>query len=85
MQQIQQGCEISKRRDPEGCLVQVFNSKLGHIGIHHGKCMAYVWSLLELNTQPTGLYYKCFTVIIYDLNVQFTIVMTVASTIKLRS
>ncbi len=27
-----------------------------------------------------GFYYKCFTIVIYDCNVQFTIVMTVAST-----
>jgi hypothetical protein len=30
-----------------------------------------------------GLYYKSFAIIIYDRNVEFTIVMTVASTIKL--
>jgi len=35
----------------KSCLSKVFNSKLGHVGILHGKCMAYTWSLLELKTQ----------------------------------
>ncbi len=33
----------------------------------------------------TPVEYKYFTIVIYDRNVQFTITMTVASTIKLRS
>jgi hypothetical protein len=36
-----------------------------------------------LFSATSGLYYKSFTIIIYDCNVQFTIVMTVTSTIKL--
>jgi hypothetical protein len=39
----------------------------------------------KLEGKARNLYYKCFTIVIYDRNVQFTIVMTVASTIKLRS
>ncbi len=49
---IRVGSAISNRREPRSCLDQVFNSKLGHVGILHGKSMAYIQSLRHLKTLP---------------------------------
>ncbi len=37
------------------------------------------------NINTCGLYFKCFMIVIYDHNVQFVIVMTVASTIAVKA
>ncbi len=37
--------------EPKTCQGRVFNTKLGRIGSRHGKCMAYILSLLELKTR----------------------------------
>jgi len=42
---------ISNGREPKSCLGQDFNSKLGCIGIFHGKFMTQKLSLLELKTR----------------------------------
>jgi hypothetical protein len=42
------------------------------------------WCLRQ-EDRPVDLYYKSFTIVFYDRNVQFMSVMTVTSTIKLRS
>ncbi len=42
-------------------------------------------NFLLATVYTSGLYYKSFTIIIYNRNVQFTIIMTVTGTIKLRS
>jgi len=50
-----------------------------------GKNLFYLIRINQLLVSAiSGLYYNCFTIATYDCNVQFMIVMTVASTLKLR-
>jgi hypothetical protein len=59
---------ISNGRQPKSCLCRVFSFKLGHFVKLHEKCMSYIESILELKTEPSGLYYKTFRIVIYDRN-----------------
>ncbi len=49
------GGKISNRREPESCLGQVFNSKLGHIAILRNKCMAWHAATSRVENSAEGL------------------------------
>ncbi len=46
------GSAITNRREPRSCLVQVFNSKLGHIATLGSKYMVCMQPPLKLKTRP---------------------------------